>query len=93
MPLVSQTFDQLLDFTRTTSGTFVGSNGLVQTTPASVNLFTQTQQFDNAAWTKNATTATANTTVAPDGTSTADTLTATATTATAAYARIVHIRT
>jgi len=26
MPLVSQTFDQLLDFTRTTSGTFVGSN-------------------------------------------------------------------
>jgi hypothetical protein len=58
MPLVSQTFDQLLDFTRTTAGSFVGSNGLIQNTPASVNLFTQTQQFDNAAWTKNATTAT-----------------------------------
>lgn len=81
MPLVSQTFDQLLDFTRTTAGTFVGSDGLIQLTPASVNLFTQTQQFDNAAWTKNATTVTANSTVAPDGTSTADTLTATATTA------------
>lgn len=79
MPLVSQTFDQLLDFTRTTSGTFVGSNGLIQNTPASVNLLTQTQQFDNAAWTKNAVTVTANTTVAPDGTSTADTITESAT--------------
>lgn len=72
MPLVSQTFDQLLDFTRTTSGTFVGSNGLIQTTPASVNLLLWTQQFDNAAWTKSNSTVTANTTVAPDGTSTAD---------------------
>ena len=74
MPLVSQTFDQLLDFTRTSAATFVGSNGLIQTTPASVNLLLWTQQFDNAAWTKNGTTVTANSTVAPDGTSTADTL-------------------
>jgi hypothetical protein len=81
MPLVSQTFDQLLDFTRTTSGTFVGSNGLVQTTPASVNLLTYTQQFDNAAWVKNALSASANTSTAPDSTGTADTLTDTATTA------------
>jgi hypothetical protein len=73
----AQTFDQLLDFTRTTSGTFVGSDGLIQTTPASVNLLTYTQQFDNAGWSKAAATVTANTTVAPDGTSTADTLTAT----------------
>jgi hypothetical protein len=78
MPLVSQTFDQLLDFTRTTSGTFVGSNGLIQTTPASVNLLTWTQQFDNAAWTKTAATVAANSTVAPDGTSTADALLASA---------------
>jgi hypothetical protein len=78
--MTNYTFDQLLDFTRTTSGTFVGSNGLIQTTPASVNLFTQTQQFDNAAWTKEATTATANVTTAPDGTSTADKIAATATT-------------
>jgi hypothetical protein len=81
MPLVSQTFDQLLDFTRTSSATFVGSNGLIQTTPASVNLLLWTQQFDNAAWTKEATTATANVTTAPDGTSTADKIAATATTA------------
>ena len=81
MPLVSQTFDQLLDFTRTSAATFVGSNGLIQNTPASVNLLTWTQQFDNAAWTKTAATVTANTTVAPDGTSTADTVAETATTA------------
>jgi hypothetical protein len=74
MPLVSKTFDQLLDFTRTTAATFVGSNGLIQTTPASVNLLTYTQEFDNAAWTKNGSTVTANTTAAPDGTSTADKL-------------------
>jgi hypothetical protein len=77
MPLVSKTFDQLLDFTRTTAATFVGSNGLIQNTPASVNLLTQTQQFDNAAWAVGATTVTANTTVAPDGTSTADKVVAT----------------
>ena len=80
MPLVSKTFDQLLDFTRTSSATFVGSNGLIQNTPASRNLLLQTQQFDNAAWAKSAATATANTTVAPDGTSTADTLLDTAAT-------------
>lgn len=78
MPLVSQTFDQLLDFTRTSSATFVGSDGLVQSTAASVNLLLYTQQFDSTAWLKITTTVTANTTVAPDGTSTADTLTATA---------------
>ena len=74
MPLVSKTFDQLLDFTRTSAATFVGSNGLVQTTAASRNLLLWTQQFDNAAWPKTALTATANTVTAPDGTSTADTL-------------------
>ena len=74
MPLVSQTFDQLLDFTRTTSGTFVGSNGLIQNTPASRNLLTQTQQFDNAVWTNGSITIGANITAAPDGTNTADKL-------------------
>ena len=82
MPLVSKTFDQLLDFTRTTSGTFVGSDGLIQLTPASVNLLTFTQQFDNAAWTKSNATVTANATIAPDGTFTADKLVETTATAT-----------
>ena len=78
MPLVSQTFDQLIDFTRTTAGTFVGSNGLIQNTPASRNLLTFTQEFDNAAWVKLSATVTANATTAPDGTFTADALTASA---------------
>jgi polyisoprenoid-binding protein YceI len=81
MPLVSQTFDQLLDFTRTTAATFVGSNGLIQNTPASVNLLTQTQQFDNAAWSKGNGAITANATTAPDGTATADSFVTTAATA------------
>lgn len=42
------------------------------------NLLTFTEQFDNAAWTKNASSVTANSSTAPDGTTTADTLTATA---------------
>lgn len=78
MPLVSRTFDQLIDFTRTSSATFVGSNGLIQSTPQSRNLLTFTEEFDNAAWTKTNATVTANSTAAPDGTMTADTLTASA---------------
>jgi hypothetical protein len=70
--MTGYTFSQLFDFTRTTAGTFVGSNGLIQNTPASVNLLTFTQEFDNAAWTKDRVTVSANVTIAPDGTSTAD---------------------
>jgi hypothetical protein len=73
--MTGYTFDQLFDFTRTTAGTFVGSNGLIQNTPASVNLLLYTQEFDNAAWVKSSITVTANDTVAPDGTATADLLT------------------
>jgi len=74
MPLVNRTFDQLIDFTRTTAGTYVDSTGKIVNTPASRNLLTFTQQFDNAAWTKSNATVTANTSVAPDGTTTADLL-------------------
>jgi hypothetical protein len=38
------------------------------------NQLTYSEQFDNAAWTKNGATVTANTTTAPDGTATADSL-------------------
>jgi hypothetical protein len=72
--MTNYTFQSLFDFTRTTSGTFVGSNGLIQTTPASVNLLLQTQAFDSAGWTKFNSTINANVTSAPDGTSTADAL-------------------
>jgi len=75
--MTAYTFSQLFDFTRTTAGTFVGSNGLIQNTPASVNLLTFTQEFDNAIWNKGggSVTVTANSATAPDGTSTADTVT------------------
>ena len=39
-----------------------------------INLLTKTEQFDDAAWTKNQTTVTQNAIVAPDGTTTADLL-------------------
>lgn len=76
MPLVSRTFDQLIDFTRASAGTYTNSSGNIVNTPASVNLVTFTQEFDNAAWAKSSATATANSLVAPDGTTTADTLAA-----------------
>jgi hypothetical protein len=41
---------------------------------ASSGLFTYSEQFDNAAWTKTRVTVVANTVAAPDGTTTADTL-------------------
>ena len=41
---------------------------------ARYNLLTYSEQFDNAAWTKNASSVTANAGVAPDGTTTADKL-------------------
>jgi hypothetical protein len=72
----ARTFSQLINFTRTTAATFVGSNGLIQTTPQSRNLLTFTEEFDNAAWVKSNATVAANSVAAPDGTMTADTLTA-----------------
>ncbi len=45
------------------------------------NLLTYSEQFDNAAWTKSATTVSANADTAPDGTATADRLLESATTA------------
>lgn len=52
MPLVSRTFDQLIDFTRTSSATFVNESGNIASTPQSRNLLTFTNEFANAAWTK-----------------------------------------
>lgn len=74
--MTSYAFSQLIDFTRTSLGTYVNSSGFITTTPASTNLLTYTEAFNNAAWTKVTTTVSANSTTAPDGTPTADTLTA-----------------
>jgi hypothetical protein len=70
--MTAYTFSQLIDFTRTTSATYVNASGLVTTTPASTNLLLYTQDFDNAYWSKVNATVTANAVAAPDGTLTAD---------------------
>lgn len=44
---------------------------------AAINLFTKSEQFDHANWSKTAVTISPNTTIAPNGATTADTLTIT----------------
>ena len=63
----------LVTFTRASSGTFVGSDGVIKT--AVTNLLLRSEEFDNASWSKTACSVAANTTTAPNGTLTADTLT------------------
>ncbi len=50
--MTAYTFDQIIDFTRTSAATYVANTGFVTQTPASRNLLTYTQEFDNAAWVK-----------------------------------------
>lgn len=74
------TLDSRVTFTRASSATFVGSNGLIQTTPQSKNLLLWTQEFNlSLAWymAGSGVTSVLNNEVAPDGTNTADTLTTT----------------
>lgn len=52
-----------------------GGCGALLLEKQSTNLLPYSEQFDNAAWTKNGATITANTTISPDGTQNADTLT------------------
>jgi hypothetical protein len=58
---------------RATTATRVNSAGLVELVP--YNLFTYSEQFDNADWSKSSGTITANSTTAPNGTTTAETFT------------------
>lgn len=51
--MAGYTFNQLIDFTRTSSATYVDATGKIVPTAASRNLLTFTQEFDNAAWVKN----------------------------------------
>jgi hypothetical protein len=70
------TGDELLDpritFTRASNATVTGPDGTLQYAPH--NLLTFSEQVDNSAWSKTASTVTANITTAPDGTITADKL-------------------
>jgi hypothetical protein len=63
---------QLVTFTRASSGTFVGSDGLIKT--ATTNLLLRSEEFDDAFWTKTNATITTNNTASPAGTVTADKL-------------------
>lgn len=47
-------FQDLIRFSRTTAGTFVGSDGFIQNTPISKNLLLWTEEQENATWVKNA---------------------------------------
>jgi hypothetical protein len=64
------TGSNLVTFTRASSGTFVGSDGVIRT--AVTNLLLRSEEFDNAGWAKNNATVTANVAVSPNGTTTAD---------------------
>jgi hypothetical protein len=63
--------DGELTFTRASSATRVGPDGLIE--KVRTNLILQSETFDNASWSKITATVTANTTTAPNGTTTADT--------------------
>jgi hypothetical protein len=76
--MASVPFNNLITFSRGSNATLTGPTGLIQWAPN--NLVTNSEQFDNAAWTKSNSTVTANAAVAPDGTSTADKLVEAATT-------------
>ena len=70
------TGQNLVTFTRASSGTFVGSNGVLQN--AVTNLLLRSEEFNDAYWTKNAATITSNAATAPNGATTADKLVETA---------------
>ena len=61
--------NNLITFSRASTGTYVGSDGLIKTSP--VNLLIYSEQFNR--WT-NASGVTANTSISPDGSQTADTV-------------------
>jgi len=65
------TGQSLVTFTRASSGTYVGADGLIKT--ATTNLLLRSEEFNNASWTKVRATISANTITAPNGTLSADT--------------------
>jgi hypothetical protein len=74
--LVDATTGQnLVTFTRASSGTFVGSDGVLRS--AVTNILLRSEEFDDAAWTPSSVPAavTANNAIAPNGTLTADLIT------------------
>jgi hypothetical protein len=70
----TKTLDPRITFTRASTGTFYDGKTVAK---AEENLFLQSEAFNEAAWTKVASSVTANTETSPNGTTTGDTLTAT----------------
>ena len=60
----------LVTFTRASTGTYVGSDGVLRS--AVTNLLLRSEEFDDAVWTKSNSSITANASVAPNGTLTSD---------------------
>jgi hypothetical protein len=73
MALIQKAFSDIITFSRSSNATRIGPTGRVEYAPH--NLLLRSQEFDNAAWTKDNCTATANAIAAPDGTITADLIT------------------
>jgi hypothetical protein len=68
----TKTLDPRITFTRASSGTFVGSDGLIKT--ATTNLLLRSEEFGNAIWGVSTASIAANAGTAPNGTLTADKL-------------------
>jgi hypothetical protein len=68
----AKTGASLVTFTRASTGTFVGSDGVIKS--AVTNLSLRSQELGDAAWTKTLSSITADATIAPNGTTTADKL-------------------
>ena len=64
------TGSNLVTFTRQSSGTYVGSDGLIET--ATTNLLLRSEEFDDPSWSTSSLTITPNDITAPNGTLTAD---------------------
>ena len=73
----SKTGQNLITFTRASGATFVGSNGLIQSSV--FNLLVRSEEF-NTAWTPLGTSITPNAAASPSGATTADLMTETSTT-------------
>jgi hypothetical protein len=70
MGLTSKAFSDIITFSRASNATRTGPDGKIAYAPH--NLFTYSEQFDNAAWTKSEMSVTANSIASPSGTVNAD---------------------